>query len=90
MKITTSTYPRPGMGGFALLHSGQIGQMKEQGNGLIKAEFNTNFRPNPYEGRILCDKKEDTFHFIAEKEGSTTLITLKNADFGEVMILIEP
>lgn len=90
MKITTSTYPRPGKGGFALFHSGQIDQMMEQGSGLIKAEYNTNFRSTPYEGRILCDKKEDTFHFVAEKEGSMTLITLKNTDFGDVIILVEP
>ena len=92
MKITTSTYPRPGMGGFALLHSGQIDQMMEQGNGLIMAQYNYNYKYEkigPNWGQAYYEQKEDTFRFVTEKEGSMAFVTLTNADYGEVLMLIE-
>lgn len=92
MKITTSTYPRPGMGGFALFHRGQIDQMLEQGYGLIKAQYNYNYKfvkKGPNWGQAFYEQKEDTFRFVTEKEGSMAFVTLTNEDFGEVVLLIE-
>ena len=89
MKITTSTYPRPGMGGFALIGQYQVDTLLSEENGLIKAEYNYNYRQRA-DGSTYYEQKAESFHFQTEREGFNALVTLSNEEFGTVIMLIEP